>query len=147
MNTRKCEFVRTVTLCCERGRKRELILSFHSGLRRLCWVWIPGKAWCIVERKKKMLKRSASMTLVFMDFLKLLSAPNHLTRHRAQKVMMAAVQWNELTMAVMTMKFKAKEMTNPVLQPLMSYREVLSLQGSGTQKASDASVTLITGKS
>ena len=45
------------------------------------------------------------------------------------------------------MKFKAKEMTNPVLQPLMSYREVLSLQGSGTQKASDASVTLITGKS
>ena len=39
-----------------------------------------------------MLKHSASMTLVFMDFLKLLSAPNHQTRHRAEKVMMAAVQ-------------------------------------------------------
>ena len=79
-------------LCCERGRKRELILSFRSGPRRLRWVCIAGKAWCIVERRKKMLKRSASMTLVFMDFLKLLSAPNHLTRHRAQKVTMAEVQ-------------------------------------------------------
>ena len=39
-----------------------------------------------------MSKRSASMTLVFMDNLKLLSAPNHLTRHPAQKVTMAAVQ-------------------------------------------------------
>ena len=36
--------------------------------------------------------RSASMTLVFMDFLKLLSAPNHRTRHRVQKVTMAVVQ-------------------------------------------------------
>ena len=88
----RCVCKLNYSLCCERGRKRELILSFRSGLRRLRWVWITGKAWCIVERREKMSKRSASMTLVFKAFLKLLSAPNHLRRHPAQKVTMAAVQ-------------------------------------------------------
>ena len=44
----RCVCKLNYSLCCERGRKRELILSFRSGLRRLRWVWITGKAWCIV---------------------------------------------------------------------------------------------------
>ena len=39
----RCVCKLNYSLCFERGRKRELILSFRSGLRRLRWVRIAGK--------------------------------------------------------------------------------------------------------